>query len=98
MTHHHLRLQGTNGFQSHTNNDQYGRTAHCQRAQVLVCHNQENRHNGDDTEEERAHQSDLGQNTLNVIRSRLARTDTRDAAVALAQVVAISMGLYCIDT
>ena len=98
MTHHHFRLQRADGFQCYADNDQDGSTTHCQRTEVRVHPVQSDREDRNDAQEERTHQSDLGENTLDIVRSRLAGTDARDAAVALTKVVGDFDRLYCMDT
>ena len=87
MTHHHFRLQRADGFKCYADNDQDGGTTHCQRTEVRVHPVQCDREDRDDTEEECTHQSDLGENTLDIVGSRLTRTNARNAAVALTEVV-----------
>ena len=87
MTHHHFRLQRADGFECYADNDQDGGTTHCQRTEVRVHPVQCDREDRDDTEEECTHQSDLGENTLDIVGSRLTRTNARNAAVALTEVV-----------
>jgi len=88
MTHGHLSFDFTVGFKSYADNDEQGRTAESDRAEHTAgAEVNDQREYRDETEEERTDQGDSVKNTSDVIGGGLTRTDTRNEAAVLLEVV-----------
>ena len=79
MTHHHLGFHSPYRFKRNAYNDKYRSTAHCDvDARDLAEDYREDR---DYSEEDSAHEGDLGKDPAEVIAGRLTGSDAGDAAV-----------------
>ena len=87
MTHHQLGFQSSCRFQCNADADQDRGTAHGEGLEIRVDLGQEDREDRNDTQEDGTDECDLGEHSLEVIRSGLTGADARDGAVGLPQTV-----------
>ena len=86
MTHEHLRLDLTNGLDGDADHNEDGSTT--QRQAVNAGNRTENdRQDGNHTQEERADEANLGDDLHNEVRGGLTGTDTRDRTVVLLEII-----------
>lgn len=93
MTHHHLRFKLLNCFESNADDDDDGSTAKGKSA-----HSGERAvyqgYQSDNGEEQRADQSDSGEDPLDILCGGCARTDAGMVPLLDFRLLAISTGLY----
>lgn len=95
MTHHHLGFKLTDCIQGNADHDDDRSTAqgdvdtHKLREQDGA--------DGDDSQEDASHNSNLAYHAGNELRSGLTRTDARIVPLFFLRLLAISMGLYWIE-
>ena len=86
MTHHHLRFELLNGFESNTDDNDDGSTAHGESAH-LGSRTVDQRNQSDNGQEQCADQRDTRKDILDVIRCGSTGTDTGNGTVVGFQIV-----------
>ena len=86
MTHHHLRLQLLHSFKRYAYDNDHRGSAHHQTVHTgqVAVDDRDKRH---EREEQGADERNLGKDLCDEVRRGFAGTDTRDGAVALAEII-----------
>lgn len=90
MADHELGFQLSHGLKGYTDYDDYGCTGECNVHLAGSCLrdlSEDDRENGDDTDEQRADKGDPGEFFLNIVRRGFARTDAGDGTVVPAECI-----------